>query len=34
MAKIKFFYYSNGNDEKTGVPLQPSLICFRDKSDM
>ena len=34
MAKIKFFYYSNGNDEKTGVPLQPSLICFRDKADM
>lgn len=34
MAKIKFFYYSNGNDERTGVPLQPSLICFRDKSDM
>lgn len=34
MAKIKFFYYSNGNNEKTGVPLQPSLICFRDKSDM
>lgn len=34
MAKVKFFYYSNGNDEVTGVPLQPTLIAFRDKSDL
>ena len=28
-ATIKYFYYSNGGDEETGVPLQPALIKFR-----
>jgi ATP-dependent DNA ligase len=30
MATVKYFYYSNGNDEITGVPLQPSLICINN----
>ena len=34
MATVKYFYYSNGNDEINGVPLQPCLKLFRDKSDM
>lgn len=29
-ATVKFFYYSNGGDVETGVPLQPALIAFRD----
>lgn len=32
-ATIKYFYYSNGGDEQTGVPLQPALICFRNVRD-
>ena len=34
MATVKYFYYSNGGDEQTGVPLQPALKAFRDKIDM
>nr|DAR76214.1 MAG TPA: adenylation DNA ligase-like protein [Caudoviricetes sp.] len=34
IATVKYFYYSNGNDEVNGVPLQPCLIAFRDKKDM
>lgn len=30
MATVKYFYYSNNNDELTGVPLQPSLICINN----
>jgi hypothetical protein len=26
---VKFFYYSNDDNEETGVPLQPSFKCFR-----
>lgn len=33
-ATIKYFYYSNGGDEVTGVPLQPALIAFRDSIDL
>ena len=33
-ATVKYFYYSNGGDEQTGVPLQPALKSFRDKIDM
>ena len=33
-ATIKYFYYSNGGDEITGVPLQPALIAFRDAIDL
>ena len=32
-ATVKYFYYSNGGNEETGVPLQPALICFRDSSE-
>lgn len=32
-ATVKYFYYSNGGNLETGVPLQPALICFRDKSE-
>ena len=32
-ATIKYFYYSNGGDEVTGVPLQPALIAFRDANE-
>lgn len=32
-ATVKYFYYSNGGDEKTGVPLQPCLKAFRDEKD-
>ncbi len=34
VATVKYFYYSNGNDEVNGVPLQPCLIAFRDKNDL
>jgi DNA ligase-1 len=34
LVKIKFFYYSNNDNEETGVPLQPSAIAFRDYTDM
>ena len=34
MATVKYFYYSNGGDINTGVPLQPCLKAFRDKTDM
>lgn len=34
LAKIKFFYYSNGDNEVTGVPLQPTMIEIRDKTDL
>lgn len=34
MATVKYFYYSNGGDIETGVPLQPCLKSFRDKTDM
>lgn len=34
IATVKYFYYSNGNDEVNGVPLQPCLIAFRDKNDL
>lgn len=34
MATVKYFYYSNGGDINTGVPLQPCLKAFRDKIDM
>ena len=34
MATVKYFYYSNGGDIKTGVPLQPCLKAFRHKTDM
>ena len=34
MATVKFFYYSDGNDEVNGVPLQPCLKAFRGKEDM
>jgi ATP-dependent DNA ligase len=30
MATVKYFYYSNNNDEITGVPLQPSLVCINN----
>lgn len=33
-ATIKYFYYSNGDDEVTGVPLQPALIAFRDLTEI
>lgn len=33
-ATIKYFYYSNGNNEVTGVPLQPALIAFRSSADL
>lgn len=29
MATVKYFYYSDNNDEINGVPLQPSLVNFR-----
>lgn len=34
MATVKYFYYSNGGDINTGVPLQPCLKFFRSKNDM
>ena len=34
MATVKYFYYSNGGDIQTGVPLQPCLKAFRNKIDM
>lgn len=34
IATVKYFYYSNGNDEVNGVPLQPCLKAFREKIDM
>ena len=34
MATVKYFYYSNGGDIRTGVPLQPCLKAFRNKIDM
>jgi ATP-dependent DNA ligase len=34
MATVKYFYYSNGGDIQTGVPLQPCLKAFRPKIDM
>lgn len=34
MATVKYFYYSNGGDINTGVPLQPCLKAFRDKTDI
>ena len=34
MATVKYFYYSNGGDITTGVPLQPCLKAFRNKIDM
>ena len=33
-ATVKFFYYSDGNDEVNGVPLQPCLKAFRSFDDM
>lgn len=33
-ATIKYFYYSNGGNINTGVPLQPCLKAFRNKIDM
>lgn len=33
-ATVKYFYYSDGNDEVNGVPLQPCLKAFRDSIDM
>ena len=32
-ATIKYFYYSNGGNEETGVPLQPALIQFRSTKE-
>lgn len=29
MATVKYFYYSNGNNEITGVPLQGQVVCMR-----
>ena len=34
MATVKFIYYSDGNDEVNGVPLQPCLKAFRGQEDM
>lgn len=32
-ATVKYFYYSNDNNEMTGVPLQPVLKRFRNQID-
>lgn len=34
LVKIKFFYFSDNDNEETGVPLQPSAIAFRDLEDL
>ena len=33
MATVKYFYYSNDNNEVTGVPLQPSMVCICDPKE-
>lgn len=34
LVKIKFFYFSDNDNQDTGVPLQPSAIAFRDLTDL
>ena len=33
-ATVKYFYYSNDENEITGVPLQPALKAFRNSDDL